>query len=48
MAKVTHEEAAKQAVRMKIKRLKASIEKLNGELERALAYLGFLEQNEKR
>jgi len=44
MAKLTHDEAARAAVRKKIAQLKARIAKNNDELERALAYLAFLEK----
>ena len=48
MAKVTHEEAAKKAVRMKMQRIKTTIERLEGEYQRAAAYLSFLEKQQER
>jgi len=46
MGKVTHEEAAANAVRMKIKRLRARIEALEAEARNAEEYLLFLERKE--
>jgi len=48
MAKVTHEEAAKQAVRKKMERIQTTIKRLEGEYQRAAAYLSFLEKQDQR